>query len=1082
MNLFDKAGISLHPQRLRAIPRIPLLADKVVREARSRTAFAPGPAQLAAARGYAEKLKSAKFLEQKEEAVRPIFIDEILVQVLGYERFSAARRYTLRHEEQAARGFVDTALGTFNAMDGTHQVLAPFELKGPTTRDLDAIMPGRGKSPVQQAWEYANDLPGSRWVLVSNCREIRLYGYGRGREAYEVFDLAKLDQEEEHARLWMVLSARSLLEGGTAKLLSDTDTALKDITNKLYIDYKRLRDQLIAFLTHSADGPKLTSYAAIEPAQKILDRILFVAFAERTDLLPRELLRKAKSARNLFRPEPLWLNFRALFEAVDTGSSALNIDAYNGGLFAPDPRIDAVVIPDPLAGELADLGEWDFGREVPVTVLGHIFEQSITDIERLKAGAGGQVPATSGKRKREGVVYTPEMITRFLVEQTLGKTLAEQLDALKREFGWDEEPKEAQELAVWPRYLEVLRGLTLVDPACGSGAFLIAAYDALYVEYHRTTRRLAELGVAVDFDFVDEIVTKNLHGVDLNAESVEITRLSLWLKTARRDHALQNLEATIKVGNSLIDDAAFTPAPFNWHKAFPQVFAGGGFDLVLGNPPYVRQEFLKSYKPYFDAHYVVAHGVVDLYAYFFERGVKLLKAGGRLGFISSSTFFRTGSGEKLRLFLSDNLSIETIVDFGDLQIFEGVTTYPAVLTLRRAAEPEGLLAYYKVKGAAPEDLGRDFALAAQTMPRARLTAGAWRLEGDALAALRAKITIGRKTLGEVYGPPLYGIKTGLNEAFVIDRATRDRLVAADPKSAELLKPFLRGENVKRWRVESEDLWLVNIVNGFTRSRFAACAKYPDDLTLAWSLFSKAFPAMSAHLALYEEKARVRTDQGQYWWELRACAYMDKFDTKKILMSHFQYKNTFCSDDANFYHNNKSYFLVNKDDYFLALLNSRLFWFVLISTARMKRGNYLEAEAQYVAQLPIPTIPPPQSARLATLAQTCTDAAQARLKIQTAARTSIAALAKGPKTRPSGKLENFWTLDFKTFLSEVKKSFALDLPLKSHAEWQEFLRDTSGQIHALNHDIAVAEAEIDQIVYALFDLTPEEITLLEASLA
>ena len=210
--------------------------------------------------------------------------------------------------------------------------------------------------------------------------------------------------------------------------------------------------------------------------------------------------------------------------------------------------------------------------------------------------------------------------------------------------------------------------------------------------------------------------------------------------------------------------------------------------------------------------------------------------------------------------------------------------------------------------------------------------------------------------------------------------------------------------------------------------------------------------------------------------------MDKFDTKKILMSHFQYKNTFCSDDANFYHNNKSYLLVNKDDYFLALLNSRLFWFVLISTARMKRGNYLEAEAQYVAQLPIPTIPPSQSARLATLAQTCTDAAQARLKIQTAARTSIAALAKGPKTRPSGKLENFWTLDFKTFLSEVKKSFALDLPLKSHAEWQEFLRDTSGKIHALTHAIAVAEAEIDQIVYALFDLTPEEITLLEASLA
>src|ERR1022692_3472797 len=162
----------------------------------------------------------------------------------------------------------------------------------------------------------------------------------------------------------------------------------------------------------------------------------------------------------------------------------------------------------------------------------------------------------------------------------------------------------------------------------------------------------------IDFDIFDEIVTRNLFGVDLNAESVVITRLSLWLKTARRDHKLQNLEATIRIGDSLVSDAAFTQRPFDWNAAFPDVLAKGGFDIVIGNPPYVRMEFIKAVKPYLSEHYVVAADRADLYAYFFEKGVRLLKDGGRIRFISSSTFFRTGSGEKLRIFLTDGVAIE----------------------------------------------------------------------------------------------------------------------------------------------------------------------------------------------------------------------------------------------------------------------------------------------------------------------------------------------------------------------------------------------------------------------------------------
>ncbi len=238
--------------------------------------------------------------------------------------------------------------------------------------DLDRVMPGCGRSPVQQAWDYAIDAPGSRWVLVSNC--LRLYGFGRGRDAYEVFDLRQLDEPEEHARLWLIPSADRLLGGATDLLLRETDSAYKDITDKLYVEYKALRDRLIGFLTGAPEGPKLAALAAIEPAQKVLDRILFIAFAQRTDLLPGRLLEDAAKDQNKFEPQPIWQNFRALFRAVDRGNERLAIWAYNGGLFAQDKVADALVLPDHLAVDVAKLGQWDYRREVPVTILGHIFE------------------------------------------------------------------------------------------------------------------------------------------------------------------------------------------------------------------------------------------------------------------------------------------------------------------------------------------------------------------------------------------------------------------------------------------------------------------------------------------------------------------------------------------------------------------------------------------------------------------------------------------------------------------------------------------------------------------------------------
>ena len=264
----------------------------------------------------------------------------------------------------------------------------------------------------------------------------------------------------------------------------------------------------------------------------------------------------------------------------------------------------------------------------------------------------------------------------------------------------------------------------------------------------------------------------------------------------------------------------------------------------------------------------------DLYAYFFERGVRILRNGGRLGFITSATFFRTSSGEPLRAFLTDGLAIEAIVDFGDAPVFSGVTTYPVIITLFKGNPRTDEIRYLIIERDLPSDLASAFVAGALPLARARLTNGSWRLEGEPPALLRDKITLGRSKLSEVYAPPLRGILTGLNKAFIIDAATRNQIVAMEPHANSLIRRFLRGENVQRWRVESEDLWLIDIEFGWTRRTFALDEPQVDE-TAAWLMVSQRFPVLTAYLAQFSEKARKRLDQGEYWWELRACSYSER---------------------------------------------------------------------------------------------------------------------------------------------------------------------------------------------------------------
>ena len=1116
--------------------------------ARSIAAQSTPPAHQQLLDDWAKVIRSGAIRQRGEQQIRGAFTQKFFCELLGYSAFGTATPYTLADENYVGKGRADLVLGHFGPQGD--QILVPVELKGADTPNLDLMMPGRYKSPVQQVWEYAMDLPNAKFLLLTNMLEIRLYAVGHTRRVYERFDILELaDSPTQYQRLMLLLGADGLLGGRTLALLNESGQIEKQITRELYADYKRWRIQLITALAHAND---LAPGALITPAQKLLDRILFVAFAQQRGLLPADTLKSVHKGDG-WVILPKYEHYKALFRAVDKGLPERNIPPYNGGLFAPDVVLDTFTVPNAACDVFMEFGKYDFGGEVSVNVLGHIFEQSITDLEQLKelADTGGFTleavskqaeqaktsSSVSGARKDHGIVYTPEFITAFILDQTLGKTIDNRRAdcagsyqngsdadgvAIWRKPTAEEkkyaakalaQPERVVELIFWRAWLAELTSIKVCDPACGSGAFLVAAFDVLLAEYAVVNDQITAITGSMEvFNADKEILNSNLFGVDLNAESIEITKLSLWLKTAKHGKPLESLEANLRVGNSLVSSADggldFDAKAFDWMAAFPDIVARGGFDVIVGNPPYVRQERISPIKPYLEKRYACYDGGVDLYAYFFELGIRLLRnvdeqgnSGGRIGYVSSGTFFKTGSGAKLRAYLLAHAQIESIVDFGDLQVFEGVTTYPVFITLRRSGAPDAAhnIQFLALTTEVPAKLIETFKDSACRMPQGQLGLESWRLEDSRVADLRHKLQSGHKTLKEVYGSPYRGLLTGLNEAFVIDGATKDRLILEDGRSATLLKPFLRGENLKKWRVEAHNEHLLLIKNGSTRLGFEAqhgkalkeaSGSEPVE-ALAWQWFSTQQPAVARWLQAFEPEARKRSDQGEFWWELRACAYYDKFDSNKLVYVDMSDKPNFSIDTQQAVMANTGYFVAGADYALLALMVSKPLWFLLTGMTSAYRGGFYRLFTQHVETLPIPHASAAQKAQIAALAQSAQTAAESRRdEIARFGRAALRDLVPGglsnltaAKGAKGAKLPAAWQTgvpEFGEFTAELKKRFKRELNLQERNDWDTAVKQARERVAALSQTIAQAEREIDAVVYQLFDLTPDEVNLMNTA--
>jgi len=571
---------------------------------------------------WADIESKGKLDPMKETNLEGEFCKDIFGDALGYTLFSEGKeQWNFQQKYFVNGGHADAAIGVFGS-DRKPQVRTVIELKGPKVNvDKDRF---NGRTPVQQCWDYLYALPDCPWGIVCNYVSFRLYHRNQTPRVYELFVLQELKKREVFDRFFYLFHRDGFLPHPPFQpphadsLLERCTTRQREVGDELYCRYHNERLKLITHLS----GPErnFPFDKAIRVTQKLLDRVIFVAFCEDRGLLPPKSLGESWSYVAPFErvAHRKWKNFLALFDSIDKGNVNRNIPPYDGGLFREDPDVDNLSLDDDWTDFFKTVGDYDFAHEINVDVLGHIFEKSINDIERIRqTGLAGIEVAEkekpkmlkSAKRKKGGIYYTPREFTDFIAKNTVGRIAEEKIKVLEQNFGIrldqiDKTTEKNRVTAFAERAIEELKDIKVVDPACGSGAFLIRAYQILEDKYVEVIDTLSihdqKLSDDLRSKVSDIILHDNLFGVDLSPEAVEITQLALWLYTAHKRKTLADLSKNIVCGNSLISDTAVDSLALDWQKTFYDVFSrpNHGFDAVIGNPPWER--FTLKNREFFD--------------------------------------------------------------------------------------------------------------------------------------------------------------------------------------------------------------------------------------------------------------------------------------------------------------------------------------------------------------------------------------------------------------------------------------------------------------------------------------------------
>lgn len=1007
---------------------------------------------------------SARELKRETQA-EGSFVQRFFVETWGYsddgkgeEHFQLFPKFPIAGAGQTGnRGEADLAVGYFTGdKDQIPQVVCEFkDIKS----DLDAPQnrKGNNRSPVMQARDYlwnarrglfGNEPVQPRFAIVTDMDEFRLYWWDRFPDRYLRFAIRKTDlfvhrtllDDGEEARFdrflfWFLFRSEMLLSDAgrprLERLIAKQGKQSKQLEGEFYADYRTYREVLIRNIMLQRERvPGLTKGGAVRLGQKLLDRLIFIMFAEDmgarvgfpANELREQLVRFSGDKMLRANGDEVWNRLKLIFEIMNEGGplGETTIHNFNGGLFAADPAIDALRLENnlfvrfgqarndaTLAEHKATLlylaatynfaSEGDAKNSIGLYTLGHIFEQSIVELEKLEADYEGRTSLTDvTKRKRDGVYYTPEWVVNRIIEETIDPLFTR----WKTEAGWPEsgEPSKKSAGAYWER----LQRIKVIDPACGSGAFLIVALRHLQKEFEGAAEaayaaKALSQRVAANA-ITRHILANNLFGIDINASSVEITQLSLWLHTAEAKEPLSSLDATIRCGNSLVDKRFYNKRAlydaeerdrintFEWEGDF----APGSFDAVIGNPPYVKlQNFVKVH-PDMAAWLVsgstgeapyrsTGTGNFDLYLPFIERGLSLLNDGGRMGYIAPNLWPTLEYGEGLRGLIHGGRHLERWLDFRSFQVFEEATIYTAIQIFSKAPVEAVQLAF------APDgDISRaDWSDATLALPYAEIgrPLKPWLLAPAPVRSMVERLGREARPLADPDNTKgiIVGIQTSADHIYHLRRLAKNRYTYTPRRDGKKLAPVA---------VEIEDALMKPLVSGAEAKRFI------EPQTDTFLLFPYRLDADGAHLFTQDEMTRQYPKAWKYlkgfeaelrareskkfdddkWYRMGRTQNLDKQEVTKLLVPRLVARlGCFADERGRYYCDNVDVGGVipaRKDDIWLlaGILNAPVTNTIFGWLTKPFRGDYKSANKQFIAPLPIPKATRAERAALSALAQ------------------------------------------------------------------------------------------------------------------
>ncbi len=718
--------------------------------------------------------------------------------------------------------------------------------------------------------------------------------------------------------------------------------------------------------------------------QMTIDRIVFLRICEDRGIEREDQLKE------LLEGEGVYQRLCQVFRQADS--------RYNSGLFhfseekgqssAPDDLTLRLAIDDKVLKEIIRglyyPSPYVF-REIPADILGQVYERFLGKVISLKTGSRrATVTEKPEVRKAGGVYYTPTYIVDYIVKNTVGKLLEGRT------------PREAASLKI-------------LDPACGSGSFLLGAYQYI-LDWHTKWYSNHEPeswakgkapaiyqaqggGWRLTTAEKKRILLGNIHGVDIDPQAVEVTKLSLSLKVLEgesqetigaqlglfKERALPDLGKNIQCGNSLIgsdyfeghmfvdDEERYRVNAFNWQAAFPQVFIAGGFDAVIGNPPYIRIQALQEWAPtevefYKKQYKAASKGNYDIYVVFVEKGLSLLNKKGRLGFILPHKFFNAQYGEPLRGIISSGKHLANVVYFGDQQVFENATTYTCLMFLDKSGHDEfvfervGNLANWRNSG--ESTTGKIATTSA--------TATEWNFSVGESAGLFEKLSQMPVKLGNIAGL-FVGLQTDADDVYILEEARRKngKILCASKYTGKQhwfednhLKPFLKGSlNIRRYFLSDATKRLIfPYVMKDGKSFLIDPKEYQQEYPLTWAYLEECKQRLST---------RNKGQMGKDWYGYVYKKNHTRFNNKKLLVPSIATGSCFAADiEGKFYFvgsgggggGGYGITLLEEIDlsyfYLLGLLNSKLLSAFLKAISTPFRHGYIALNRQYIEQLPI----------------------------------------------------------------------------------------------------------------------------------